>query len=209
MKVLALHVGMPRTLIREGGELYTGGEKAEADEAMLRFPGFEGDRVADKVHHGGPDRAACVYPAAHYAWWKSERGYELGMGAFCENLSVDGLLESELCIGDVFRVGEALVQVSLPRDPCRTIDRIAGIPGLHSLAKEAGKCGFHMRVLEEGRVRRGDAFELAQRHPAGISVAASLDLYHGRSTDPALVAALLGMEEFADEGKRRLAKLGN
>jgi MOSC domain-containing protein YiiM len=206
MKVLSIHVGIPRRLSLESGEILTGGAKAEVGEAFLRFEGFEGDAVADKAHHGGADRAACVYPAAHYAWWKSEQGYDLSFGGFCENLSVEGLLEAEVRIGDILRVGAALAQISLPRDPCKTIDRLAGIPGIHRIAKERGKCGFHMRVLEEGRVRVGDGFEIVERNREGISVAAVLDLYHGRSADRELLGALQGMPEFADEGKRYLAK---
>ena len=206
MKVLSIHVGLPRALALETGELLTGGAKAEATEALLGFEGFEGDAVADRLHHGGADRSACVYPAAHYAWWKSELGYGLSFGGFCENLSVEGLLEADVRIGDILRVGEALAQISLPRDPCKTIDRLAGIPGLHRIAKERGKCGFHMRTLEAGRVRVGDGFELVQRNTEGISVAAVLDLYHGRSRDGELYRRLLGMAEFADEGKLYLAK---
>jgi len=206
MTVVSLHVGMPRRVIRESGELLTGGAKAEVSEAMLRFGGFEGDAVADRLHHGGPDRAACVYPAGHYAWWKSEHGYDLTCGDFCENLSVDGLLEAEMRIGDIVRIGEALVQVSLSRDPCRTIDRLAGMPGIHRIARDSGKCGFHMRALEEGRVRLGDRFELVERNAAEISVADVLDLYYGRSVDRELLRLLQAMPEFAEEGKRELAK---
>jgi MOSC domain-containing protein YiiM len=206
MTVVSIHVGMPRRLLRESGEFLTGGAKAEVSEAMLRFGGFEGDLVADRIHHGGPDRAACAYPAGHYAWWKSEYGYELGFGAFCENLTVEGLLEEGIFVGDILRIGDALTQVSLPRDPCKTIDRITAIPSLHRIARESGNCGFHLRTLEEGRVRVGDGIELAERNAEGISVAAVLDLYHGRSRDGELYTRLRGMREFADEGKRHLAE---
>jgi MOSC domain-containing protein YiiM len=206
MKVVSVHIGMPRAVVREAGELFTGGAKAEHSPAMLRFGGFEGDLVADRVHHGGADRAACVYPAGHYAWWKAEYGHDLGPGDFCENLTVEGLLEEDINIGDIIRVGEALAQVALPRDPCKTIDRLVGIPSLHRVARERGKCGFHMRTLEEGAVRVGDGFELVERNAEGISVAAVLDLYHGRSKDRELLLRLRAMGEFADEGKRELAE---
>lgn len=206
MKVLSIRIGVPRALALESGELLTGGAKAEVPEAILRFYGFEGDAVADRVHHGGADRAACVYPAAHYAWWKSDQGRDLSYGGFCENLTVEGLSEEEVRIGDILRIGEALAQISLPRDPCKTIALLTGIPDLHRIARERGKCGFHMRTLEEGRIRVGDGFELAERNAEGISVAAVLDLYHGRSRDGELLRRLQGMAEFADEGKRYLAK---
>jgi MOSC domain-containing protein YiiM len=207
MTVVSLHVGMPRTEIRGSGALFTGGAKTSVASAVLRFDGFEGDGVADRRHHGGPDRTACVYPAGHYEWWKSDHGYDMSFGAFSENLTVEGVREEEIRIGDIVRIGAALVQVTLPRDPCRTIDRISEIHSLHLLTRESGRCGFHMRTLEEGLVRAGDRFELVKRNPAGISVAAVLDLYHGRSADPVLLRLLQNMPEFADEGKNKLILL--
>ncbi len=206
MIVVSIHVGVPRSETRQSGTLFTGGAKASAAGAILRFDGFEGDGVADRRHHGGPDRTACVYPAEHYAWWNSVHGYELLFGAFSENLTVEGVREQEICIGDIIRIGGALAQVTLPRDPCPTIDRITDIPSLHRLAKESGKCGFHMRTLEEGLVRAGDSFDLVKRNPEGISIASVLDLYHGRSSDRALRQRLQSMPEFADEGKRELIR---
>jgi MOSC domain-containing protein YiiM len=206
MIVVSLHLGMPGLEIRRSGELFTGGVKAEVPSAMLRFAGFECDGVADSLHHGGTDRAACVYPAGHYAWWKSTQGYELPFGSFSENLTVEGLHEKEICIGDVVRIGAALLQVTLPRDPCPTIDRILEIPSIHRIARESGNCGFHMRTLEEGLVKVEDRFEIVDRHAEGVSVAAVLDLYHGRSSDRVLLRMLQSMPEFAEEGKRELAK---
>jgi MOSC domain-containing protein YiiM len=206
MSVASLHVGTPRRQMFPSGTLVTGGAKASVAGAVLRFDGFEGDGVADHRHHGGPDRTACVYPAEHYAWWSSVHGCTLQFGAFSENLTVEGAREGEICIGDIVRIGGALARVTLPRDPCPTIDRITNIPSLHRMARESGRCGFHMRTLEEGLVQAGDIFELVERNAAGISVAAVLDLYHGRSSDRGLLQRLQDMPEFADEGKRELVR---
>jgi len=206
MKVLSIHTGRPRSEQRPSGELLTAGIKTEVPSALLRFAGFEGDDVAHHEFHGGPDRTACVYPAAHYAWWKDARGFDLPLGGFSENLTIEGLDEAGICIGDRVRIGAALAQVSLPRDPCRTLDRIHGLPDLHRIAQAEGRCGFHMRTLEEGLVRLGDSFTVVERDERAISVAAVLDLYHGRSSDRALILALLGMAGFADEGKRELRR---
>ena len=184
----------------------TGGAKTSVSSAVLRFPGFEGDGVADRRHHGGVDRTACVYPAEHYQWWKDAYGYALRPGAFSENLTVDGAVEDAICIGDVIQIGDALAQVTLPRDPCGTIDRITEIPSLHRLARETGRCGFHMRTIREGAIRVGDEFRIVERNGKGITVAMTLDLYHGRSKDRALARLLQGMPEFAEEGKRELAR---
>ena len=206
MTVISIHIGMPRQNVRPTGSFVTGGVKSSVDSAMLRFPGFEGDGVADRRHHGGADRTGCVYPAGHYAWWKSSRGYELSPGAFSENLTVEGAEEDLVCIGDTIQIGEALAQVTLPRDPCGTIDRVNEIPSLHALAREAGRCGFHMRTVREGMVRVGDTFQIVERNGKGVTVAMALDLYHGRSKDRVLVRLLQEMSEFAEEGKRELAR---
>ncbi len=206
MTVESLHVGVPRTETRQSGKIVTGGAKSSVARAVLRFAGFEGDQVADLLHHGGVDRTACVYPAEHYEWWKSAHGYTLVWGAFSENLTVSGVREEEICIADIVRIGTALVQVTLPRDPCPTIDRLAEIPSLHRIARESGKCGFHMRTLEEGVVRVGDRFEIVERNKNGVTVAAVLDLYHGRSADRDLVRRLQAMPAFAEEGKREIVR---
>lgn len=205
MKVVALFTGLPRSQTVPDGAFFTGGVKSRVESAFLGFGNFEGDGQGDLRHHGGRDRSVCVYIAEHYAWWKSAHGLDLREGAFCENLTVEGAREEAVCIGDVFRAGEALVQVSLPRDPCRTLDRLTGIPNLWKLARDSGRCGFHMRTLEEGVVRTADAFELVRRHPEGITVAAALDLYHGRSRDRVLARRLEEMPEFAQQGKREIA----
>ncbi len=206
MKVAAVFVGMPRSVTVADGTLMTGGSKSAVDAAYLRIDNFERDGQGNLQYHGGKDRSVCVYVAEHYAWWKSAHGYDLGYGAFCENLTVEGAREDEVCIGDIFRTGEALVQISLPRDPCRTIDRLTGIHDLWIQARDSGRLGFHMRTLEEGLVRRGDAFEPVHHHPEHITVAAVLDLYHGRSHDLELARRLARMPEFADQGKRDIAK---
>jgi MOSC domain-containing protein YiiM len=206
MRVAAMFVGKPRSVTVAGTTLLTGGAKGAVDAAFLRIDGFEGDGQGNLRMHGGRDRSACVYVEQHYGWWKSTHDFELGPGAFCENLTVEGALEDRVCIGDVFRVGKALAQVSLPRDPCRTLDRLTGIPGLASITRESGKCGFHMRTLEEGLVQVGDAFKLVRRDPNPITVAMALDLYHGRSSDRELADRLRLMPEFAEQGKKDIAR---
>jgi MOSC domain-containing protein YiiM len=206
MTVVSVHVGMPRSEMRRDGKLYTGAAKASVSSAMLRLDGFDGDGVADRRHHGGRDRTVCVFPSLHYEWWRTVKGIDLEFGAFAENLTVDDIEEGDICIGDIVRIGAALAQVTLPRDPCRTLDRITEVPSLHLVARESGRCGFHMRTLEEGLVWRGDTFELMERTPANVTVSAVLDLYHGRSNDRALLLKLQSMPEFAEEGKRELAR---
>jgi len=205
MTVVALFIGAPRTVEARGTRLYTGGAKQPVDAARLTADGFLGDGQADLRHHGGRDRAACVYPAGHYLWWKAH-GLRLAFGAFCENLTVEDAREEELCIGDVLRIGTAAAQISLPRDPCRTIDRLTGAEGLFERARDSGRCGFHMRTVEPGDVRVGDEVVTVRRASHGITVAQVLDLYHGRSSDVELFRRLEALPDLAAQGKRDIAR---
>jgi MOSC domain-containing protein YiiM len=204
VKVVGVYIGKPRMVTAPGGSCYTGGAKTAVPSAFVTMEGFEGDGQGNLKHHGGRDRTVCVYPAERYAWWRRTAGIELPFGAFSENLVIEGAGEDSVCIGDIYRAGNALLQCSLPRDPCRTIDRLTGVDGLWQQARDAGACGFHMRTLEEGLVTEGCAFTLEKRHPEGITVSMALDLYHGRSRDTELAARLCGMPELAAEGRRAI-----
>jgi len=125
-KIVSLRVGMPRTFGREGAvdpmerPWRSGIFKEEVDEPVwLGRTNLVGDGQADLKHHGGPEKAVHVYAAAHYPAWQRElQRADLTYGAFGENFTVEGQTEETVCIGDTYRVGDAVVQVSQPRQPC-------------------------------------------------------------------------------------------
>lgn len=211
MSVVSLNVGLPAKRRYGDREVVTGGLKRPVPRAALRFSGFEGDGQGDRINHGGEDKAVCVYPFDHYPHWESALGRELEPGAFSENLTVSGIAETEVAVGDVFRVGGATVQVSQPRTPC---SKLAGKNGERLLAKwvaETGYTGFYMRVLSEGVVAAGDAFERVGRCPDPISIADVDDIIFDRPHDTALVERLAGLPEFGADGRvlfaRRLERM--
>ena len=123
-----------------------------------------GDGQADLRVHGGPDKAINVYPYEHYAFWLAELDCkELPNGAFGENFTVAGLLETEICIGDIFEVGGALVQISQPRQPCWKLSRRWRVQDLVARVVRTGKTGWYFRVLREGNVQAGAALALVER----------------------------------------------
>ena len=201
MKVVSLNVGLPRAQ-HYGRELvWTAGAKRPVTDAILRFHGFEGDGQADRRNHGGVDKAVCVYPFDHYAHWAKLFGRPLEAASFSENLTVSGAVEDEVCIGDVFGVGEAVVQVSQPRTPC---GKLAGKNRQRLLTRwvaESGYTGFYMRVLSEGLVGNSDAFEPIERHPERIPVSAVNDIIFGRSEDERLIERLAYLPEFGADGR--------
>src|SRR5262245_25686856 len=118
MEIVSLNLGQPEELVYFGKEVVTGGWKRPVPSARLGRTGFEGDAQADLKNHGGPHKSACVYSFDHYPYWEQVLGQTLAPGAFSENLTIAGLHERDVCVGDVFRVGQALVQISQPRQPC-------------------------------------------------------------------------------------------
>ncbi|MEW4455436.1 MOSC domain-containing protein [Bremerella sp. JC817] len=143
-------------------------------EVQLNQLGFEGDGVADLVNHGGVDKAVLCYCAEHYPVWRNEFQQidslassfpvkEFGNGAFGENLTVSGLNEETVCLGDVYEIGTAEVQVSQPRQPCWKLGRRWQLKQLTALAVTTGRMGWYIRVLEEGAVAKGQAMQLIER----------------------------------------------
>jgi MOSC domain-containing protein YiiM len=136
--------------------------------------GLADDEQADKVHHGGPDMAVHLYPLDHHAFWRGELGDNALLeepGAFGSNLAVAGIAEADIAIGDTFRLGTALLQVSRPRQPCWKIEHRFGHKGMVKAILRTGRAGWYFRVLEEGAAQVGDRLEPVERSGNGWSVA--------------------------------------
>jgi MOSC domain-containing protein YiiM len=153
----------------------------------------------------------CVYPSDHYPYWSRRLGRDLKPGAFSENLTVFGAIETEVCVGDVFRIGEAAVQVSQPRMPCAKLGGKNGSKMLPKLIANVGYTGFYMRVLSEGVVAAGDGFDLERPHPDRITIADVNSIIYEKSYDVALIERLAELPEFSGVGRtlfaRRLERL--
>ncbi|MBS1825204.1 MAG: MOSC domain-containing protein [Acidobacteria bacterium] len=181
-------------------------------EVFLGTEGFEGDQQADRRYHGGPDKAALVYSHDHYAPWHAELFPDpLPAGAFGENILVAGLREGDVCVGDVYELGQAKVQVSQPRQPCGKQARRWGIPDLVQQINRRGWTGWYLRVLREGHVQAGDRFELVERpHPEWV-VTRAHDVMHFRKKDADAAAELASCpalsEEWVKELRLRVEKL--
>jgi MOSC domain-containing protein YiiM len=173
MKVLSINVGRPRLVLDRGREVSTGIFKSPVfGPVMLRQTNFDGDRQADLNAHGGINKALYAYPYEHYAFWRNELGgLELLWGNFGENLTTEGLLESETRIGDLFRVGGAIVKVSQPRIPCYKLGIRFGRDDMPKRFLASGHSGIYFSVVEEGLVNAGDQIELVERDARGITVA--------------------------------------
>lgn len=135
-------------------------------ELMLTELGLEGDEQAETKIHGGPDRALCHYPREHYLYWAREfpeQADQFVAPAFGENLSTDGLTEQNVYIGDIFRWGEALIQVTQPRSPCFKLNFHFGISDMANLMQNCGKTGWLCSVIAPGMVSADSPLELVSR----------------------------------------------
>jgi MOSC domain-containing protein YiiM len=172
MKLLSVNVSLPKK-VPHGRKMVSTGIFKEpiAGRVMLRASNLDGDGQADLENHGGIDRAAYAYSIENYDHWRQELGRnEFAFGQFGENFTVEGMMEDDVHIGDVFRVGDALIEVSQPRPPCFKLGIKMDMAGFPKLFLECGRVGFYLRVLEEGEVGAGDVFELVESDPEQVSV---------------------------------------
>jgi MOSC domain-containing protein YiiM len=179
MIIKSLNIGFPKQETFCGKEFVTGiCKKSVAGSVHLSRQGFAGDGVGDRKHHGGEDKAVCAYSLDHYPYWSSVLGIAMPGAAFGENLSVSGMVEEDVCIGDSFRLGTAVVQVSQPRQPCGTLAARFGRADFAKMVVDSGRTGFYFRVLAEGLVQAGDSISLVEQDPRGVTIAFANHIFH-------------------------------
>lgn len=203
-------IGLPKQIkYSDDKEMISGICKETVEEAFLSKEGFHGDGVADLRFHGGPDRAVCVYPYEHYTQWKEEFGEILPPSAFGENLTVSNMLEAEVHIGDIYRIGDAVIQVTQSRIPCSTITKRTNLPLLLKRMVETGYTGYLCRVLEEGIVKQDSEITLLERDTDQVSVLFSNQIYFHHSKDLEAVKQIVEVPALASEWKKSLIKKSN
>lgn len=208
--ILAVLLGKSQPF--RGDEPSAIGKLPVADVVAVGAMGLAGDEQADRTVHGGIDKAIHHYPADHYDWW---RGY-LGdaplldaPGAFGENISTAGLDEQNVFLGDRFRLGSALVEVTQARQPCWKLDHRFGTKGVMARVVKTRRTGWYYRVVEPGQVRAGDALELVERRYPDWPLASLFALLIGGEAKdrPADLRALRDVPVLAETWKVRRAKL--
>lgn len=207
---VSLQAGHPKLYTHEGRQWTTALYKSRLEgPSRLGRLGFETDAQADLEHHGGPDKAVCVYCIEHYPYWEGILGQELGYGGFGENVTLSGLTEKEVFIGDTFRLGEAVVQISQPRQPCYKLGYRYGRADMPLLVQQAGYTGWYFRVLQEGHVAPGDTLERTVRSPHGLSVEDANRIMYSEKYNRKEIAALLAVPELSDSWRTVLQKRMN
>ncbi len=179
-------------------------KQPQGEAVWLGAEGLANDIQIDRRYHGGPDRAICLYALEHYPHWAAKLGKELQYGAFGENFSSTGLLEDEVCIGDSYRVGEVVVQVSEPRGPCNTLAARWQQPKLVRWVQQHGSTGFYFRVLQPGHVRAGDAITLLARPAHGVTVSDVNQAMYRAKSDLGVIEHALTAPELGPDWRQKL-----
>ncbi|WP_345633936.1 MOSC and FAD-binding oxidoreductase domain-containing protein [Rugosimonospora acidiphila] len=190
--LLSVNVGMPADHEWSGGVVRTAIWKSPVTGPVrVGRLNVAGDGQADKLGHGGESRAVMVYQIESYDYWRRELGRDdLEFGHFGENFTVTGLADDEVCIGDRYRIGTTVFEVTQPRVTCYRVGIRLGVPTMASLLVRHRRPGFYLRVLEEGEVQAGDSIVRIGRPTATLTVAGIDGLLYlpGRSTDDLRVA---------------------
>jgi MOSC domain-containing protein YiiM len=200
MKILSLNVGRPRLVLRNGEPVSTGIYKDPVPgRVMMRTLNLDGDRQADLSVHGGPEKAVYVYPSEHYSFWQHEfPEMELPWGMFGENFTSTDLFETEIHVGDRFRIGSAEVMVTQPRMPCYKLGIRFGRTDIIKRFLVSERSGFYLSVLREGEVGVGDEFELLEKNESGVSVVDVTRLYSSERNNVELLRRAIATQALPD-----------
>ena len=179
MQLVSVNVGLPREVASHGRVVRTSIWKDPVEGLVhVSSLNLDGDKQSDLSVHGGPDKAVYAYPCEHYEYWRRElQATDLAWGTFGENLTTEGLLESDIRIGDRIRVGSAEFLVTQPRMPCFKLGIRFGRDDMVKRFLRSGRPGFYLAVVREGEVARGNLIEFVGRDEHGVTVADIASLY--------------------------------
>jgi MOSC domain-containing protein YiiM len=208
----SIQVAMPASYGLEGAENphdqpWTTGffKKPVEGRVFADTTDLAGDGQADLQHHGGLDKAVLAYSAEHYPKWRDELSMpDMPYGAFGENLTIDGLSEESVCIGDVVRIGSAIFEVSQPRQPCWKLARRWRMHELTAAVIHNGRSGWYFRVLQRGWIEAGMPVSLMDRPNPEWPITRAHEILHHRKTDVPLALELASVQELADSWVREL-----
>jgi MOSC domain-containing protein YiiM len=204
MNILSVNVGLPRSVEWGGRTITTAIFKYPIEGPVSLEPlNFVGDRQADLTVHGGPDKAVYAYDTAHYAHWQHQiERDDWAPGLFGENLTTEGLLESEVRIGDLFRAGSALLRAVQPRFPCYKLNVRFDDSGMTRRFAREGRSGIYFRVVEPGTVQAGDEITLIEAADTTITIQTVSEIVLTRKADKDVFANLLTLPHLPNSLKR-------
>ena len=206
MRIVSVNVGLPREVIWKNITVQTSIFKEPvAGVVAVRELNLAGDQQADLTVHGGSEKAVYAYPAEHYEYWRKQLSdVSLSWGAFGENLTTAGLWEDTLCIGDILRVGSAVLQITQPRMPCYKLQLRFNRDDMIRRFLVSGRSGFYFSVIDPGDVDAGSKVEVLDRDPHGVTVSDIVSLYLGHRRDPELLRRAMNVTSLPKNWKTQL-----
>lgn len=199
MRVLSVNVGLPRPVTYRGKTVETGIWKHPvAGRIAIVGDNLAGDRQADLRVHGGRDKAIYGYPSEHYPWW-GERlpNADLAWGAFGENLTVEGLLENAVRVGERFRIGDAEIMVTQPRTPCFKLGIKLARPQIVKEFLRSERSGFYFAIVRPGEIGAGDPIERVHAEPASMTITELVRLSMADEIDTATLRRAIALPGLA------------
>lgn len=221
MKLVSLNVGAPRIVETPRGGILTSIFKEPVEGRRAAAPhNIEGDKQADLTVHGGPYKAVYGYSWDHYRYWRNElNDADLGAGAFGENLTVEGLSEEDLHVGDLVEIGTARLRVTQPRMPCYKLALRFDRADMVKRFWKSRMSGFYFSIETPGELGAGDELRVVEVHPLSVSIADVVRMYQGESKDKDLYRRIVasplrgswrqGIQERWTEGEEKITSLDN
>ncbi|HMD87364.1 MAG TPA: MOSC domain-containing protein [Terriglobia bacterium] len=207
MKVISINVAMPRLVSVHGKQVETGIFKIPVPgPVVVSKLNLEGDGQADLSVHGGPDKAVYLYSWDNILHWKKAlQRDDLGPGSFGENLTVEGLGENAVAIGDEFAIGTARFVVTQPRLPCFKLALALETPSITKTFLESGRTGCYLRVLQEGTIQAGDPiYPLPSGEPVRVTIAEFVELYRIKRATREQIRKILSLAALPEDWKNLL-----
>ncbi|WP_282136270.1 MOSC domain-containing protein [Seonamhaeicola maritimus] len=206
MQIISTNIAKPTTFIWNGKEVTTGIYKVPTNDAIfLGKSDVKGDEVTDRKHHGGEFKACYMFSEVHYIHWKFlYPDLDWSWGMFGENLTVSEMDETEIYIGDIYKVGETLVQVTQPREPCFKFGYKFGSQEVIKQFIDHGFSGTYIRILEEGHVKLGDVFTLVERPENSLTTAQLFNLLFAKNKNPKLIELAINNDALPQRKRDKL-----
>jgi MOSC domain-containing protein YiiM len=208
LRILSVNVGRPQLLSAPGQQSVLSGIAKRPVAQGRIFVGrtnIDGDGQADLSVHGGIDKAVYAYPADHRSWWEAQ-GIAAGPAALGENLTLSGAREDEVAIGDHFRWGEVILEVSQPRGPCFKLGMYSGRPDAPHLMTLSGRCGWYFRVVAEGEAPIAEASCVRVRESSGPTVRDAFSAAYHPKTTPAILERVFAAPALAASWRETVGK---
>ncbi|WHY69464.1 MOSC domain-containing protein [Neobacillus sp. SuZ13] len=206
-KIINLAIGKPKEFNWNNKKEFSAIGKSSVQAVELKKAGFVGDDVANHQFHGGPDRAVCLYPFEHYSYWEKMFQKKLILPAFGENITATGMVEEQVCIGDIYKLGDTVVQVTQGRVPCATISNYNQEKQFLKKVVETTLTGYFFRVLEEGTITLNSQISLVEKHAKEISVSFATQILFHQKQDKTSIEKILTVDALAEDWRNRFLKL--